>query len=392
MRSSLPLPAVLFGALLFASVASSSISSAPYTAETIVLGASGFEELAGRFEELARSEGGVHAFDILRSATIPPNIDMHLLGHRIGDILYEQEGIEGIALCTDDFRNACSHTMVIGALSDHGESALGAIRDACKRAPGGLGAYTMCYHGLGHGVFAFFDYSMPETIELCGKTGTDDYRQREAVECIGGAVMELSGGGGHDPEAWLRSRAAYIEGDPVAFCLDEMIPENAKEQCFSYLTPELWKMVGIDMGRPDPAQYKYAFALCDAIPSSQQTLRDACYGGFGKEFIPLAADRDIRAVDTLPDEKLRDVVAWCREAGDAAGSAACIEHALHSLFWGGENDPAASLRFCALPDDAALSERCYRVLGENISFYLRGDERARWCSELPEPYMDLCAS
>jgi hypothetical protein len=370
----------------------SSFGAGHVTPLSIVEGTTDFEELATRFEALARERGGAYAFDVLRQAPLPPNIDLHLIGHRIGDILYEQEGTAGIALCTDDFRNACSHSIVVGALTDSGESALPEIREACKRAPGGPGAYTMCYHGLGHGVLAFYEYSMPETATLCMKTGTPEYREHEGIECVGGAVMELSGGGGHDREAWLAARDRYIEEDPLGFCLSDFIPETAKAQCLTYMTPELWKKVGIDMGNPDPRQYPDAFALCARIPLEKSELRYACYGGFGKEFIPLSAARDIRAVDALSDEAYARVLSWCDAAGIEDGVQACTEQALHSIFWGGENDPAASFRFCALVSDAANARQCYETLGRNIAQYLRGDSATRWCAQLPEYARALCSS
>ncbi len=363
---------------------------ASYDATTIAEGVQSFDELADRFELVAQEKGGVYAFNLLREARLPPNIDMHLLGHRIGDEMYKQEGIEGIALCTDEFRNACSHTMVIGALTDHGEAALPMIRDACKRAPGGPGAYTMCYHGLGHGVFAYYGYSIPETVAMCEKTGTEEYRNREATECIGGAVMELSGGGGHDRELWLDARAAYIEEDPVAFCLSDEMPDFAKSQCLTYITPELWAQVGIDMGEPDPRQYVDAFALC--APIRNQELRTTCYGAFGKEFVPLAANRDIRLVDKLPDEKYQDVILWCGYANVAEGIDACLSQAVFSLFWGGENDPEASFRFCALVTDPGRATACYRTLGDNIRYYIRDDRRSALCGRLPSYAQEACAT
>ncbi len=383
----IPVPFIVFLGLLVWSATQTGVSA---TAQNIGEGVKNFDDLAERFETLAEEQGGVYAFTVLREAKLPPNIDLHLLGHKIGDVMYKQEGIDGIALCTDEFRNACSHTMVIGALTEFGESALPQIREACKRAPGGPGAYTMCYHGLGHGVFAFYEYSMPETVAMCKKTGTEEYREREAIECVGGAVMELSGGGGHDRETWLLARAKYIESDPVGFCLGDEVPANTKSQCLTYITPELWKRVGIDMGNPNPVQYKDAFALCDRIPRTQPELRHTCYSGFGKEFVPLAANRDIRAVESLSAEKMRDVVTWCGYAGSYEGTSACVEQAVYSLFWGGENDPQASFRFCSVIEDAKVAEHCYRTIAQNIHHYVHTPQRGELCSALPSYAQDMC--
>jgi hypothetical protein len=187
--------------------------------------------------------------------------------------------------CTPEFRNACSHSVVIGALDEYGHSSstMQLIDEACRKAPGGSGAYTMCYHGLGHGIFAYFDYSLPETVDLCRTTGTLEYGYRQYVECVGGAVMELmGGGGGHDPASWTRARATYLTDDPLSPCLDDLIPEEAKDVCLSYLTPRLWELAGISLGLPEPDLFGRAFSFCERIPGTKGELRDSCFGGFGK--------------------------------------------------------------------------------------------------------------
>lgn len=362
-------------------------------AATIANGSSSFEDLAGRFETLAHEKGGVYAFDVLKHAAIPPNTDMHLLAHRVGDILYKQKGIDGIQYCTQDFRNACSHTIVVGALADFGESALPQIKAACQKAPGGPGAYTMCYHGLGHGVLAYYGYSIPETVALCNKTGTKEYNFRESIECIGGAVMELQGGGGHDRDAWLLAQKKYLgsKSKPLALCLGPLVPEAAKAQCITYLTAELLKAAGMDMGNPDPAFYAKAFALCKTVPLAQADLRNVCYGSFGKEFVAIAASRDIRRVDALADEKYETIVDWCMLAEPLSGKKACVKDVVVSLFWGGENDPAASFRVCSLAKEDSVRASCYEGLAKNISQYVREPSaRTELCNKLPEHARHLC--
>ena len=351
-----------------------------------------FQDLEERFEKIANEKGAVYAFEVLKRAQLPPNTDLHLLGHVVGDILYTQKGVDGIADCTQDFRNACSHSIVIGALNEFGgEPALQLIRDACRAAPGGAGAYTMCYHGLGHGVFAFFGYSFPETVALCNDTGTAEYHDREAVECIGGAVMELAGGGGHDRDAWLEARERYLD-DPIGLCLSDDIPENAKGQCLTYLTSELWKKVGIDLGSPDPELFDDAFALCDVIPSSRPELRYSCYGGFGKEFVPLALARDIREIGRFAERETAIVEDWCSRAEAVDGRRSCIRQAVQSLFWGGENDSAITFRFCSLIQSEPLQDTCYQELDSAIHAYIREPERHdSLCAQVPSSFREECA-
>jgi hypothetical protein len=363
-------------------------------AASIARDAKDFKELSDRFVALADTKGAEYAFTVLSRANLPPNTDLHLLGHVVGDELYKQRGVDGIGICTQDFRNACSHSIVIGALNEFGgEPALALIRDACKKAPGGSGAYTMCYHGLGHGIFAFYGYDLEPTIALCKQAGTEEYHKREYIECVGGAVMELMGGGGHDRELWLTSRARYLRNSvPLSPCISEVIPEDARALCLVYLTPRLWELAGIDLGRPDPSLFPKAFAMCDTIPHSKRELRDACFGGFGKEFIPLAGARDIRGVDRFSDDAYAQAIEWCGSAPSEDGRAACISEALSSIFWGGENDPEASFRFCALVKEEGMQSACYGSLARNIRSYSEGPARDVLCVRIPEAERLVCES
>ena len=247
----------------------------------------------------------------------------------------------------------------------------------------------MCYHGLGHGIFAFYSYSFPETVELCGKTGTPEYRNREATECVGGAVMELSGGGGHDREAWNVAREKYLN-DTVGLCMGPYIPDDTKSQCLTYITRELWRVAGIDLGKPQPELFEKAFALCDVIPRSESALRKSCYGGFGKEFVPLALGRDIREIAKFGDRETETVEKWCASAPLQDARVACMEQAVQSLFWGGENDPNITFRFCAYLQDGDLQTACYKELAVAIDSYTFDDRKSILCAQVPAQFQNRC--
>jgi hypothetical protein len=363
----------------------------PYhEAQTIGRGNPNFSELSGRFAKLAEEKGGVYAFSVLKLAELPQGADIHLLGHAIGDILYKQKGIAGIADCTQDFRNACSHTIVIGALNDFGAQALPKIREACKAAPGGSGAYTMCYHGLGHGVLAYFGFDLSKTVAFCKQVGTAAYRNREYTECVGGAIMELADGGGHDRDLWLAARKKYFTSDPVSPCMSTVIPTEAKPACLEYLTPQLWTTAGIDLGHPNPALFPVAFQKCEAIPNGPDGFRNDCYASFGKEFVTLAGARDVRNVANYSNEEFKLAIRWCASAPESDARTACIGEAVNSVFWGGENDPQGSFRFCSLVEDGYMQGACYQSLAVNIRQYL--PSRSDLCQALPLPYLAACSS
>lgn len=360
-------------------------------AATIGEGGPSFQELSDRFTALAEKKGGVYAFDVLKVAKLPSGTDLHLMGHVVGDVLYRQQGVNGIKGCTQDFRNACSHAIVIGTLNEFGTGpdTIAKIRAACKLAPGGPGAYTMCFHGLGHGVFAYFQYDIPKAVAFCEKLGTPEYDDQEFTQCVGGMIMELIDGGGHDHNDWVTAQGKYLDPkDPLAPCDTSLIPAEAKSFCYIYLTPHLFQAAGSHLDSPDPATFAKAFSFCDAIVDKD--LRDVCWSSFGKEFIPLAGARDIRAVDQYPDSSYQQAIDWCMMAPNTEAQSQCVSQALASVYWGGENDPEASFRFCGLVQSGSVQDFCYEELGKNIASYESGQKRTDLCEQLPQVDVQSC--
>jgi len=356
-----------------------------------------FKELSDYFQKLSVEKGAVYAFEVLKKASFQGEIDLHLLGHVVGDELYKQKSIEGISDCTNDFRNACSHSIVVGTLLEHGEGAISRINEACQKAPGGKGAYTMCFHGLGHGILAFYNYELPPTIELCKKTGTKEYGNREYVECGGGAIMEMVGGGFHDKIAWEEGRKKYFTtDDPLSPCSSNFMPQETRSICYIYITPRLWEAVGADSGHPTSSDFAKAFPLCEKITTGKEN-KNACYEGFGKEFIGLANSRDIRleALAQLDSKAFQKIYDWCSLTPYKEAGTLCLISTLNSLYWGGENKSDISINFCETvsTNDNTQGEACFNRLTENVSFYISNrNYKKNFCNTLPKEYQSSCFS
>lgn len=336
------------------------------------------EDLKTYFIDLAKNKGAEYAFTVLKLASLPSNTDTHLLAHGIGDVLYEQKGADGILICNEDFRNACSHSIVIGLFNSKGKEALLDIDSVCKKAPGGKGAYGMCYHGLGHGILAFEGYDKQKALLTCASL-------KEPGQCIGGLVMELISGGFHDRQLWQEQRQKYLIKDrPTSFCEDANMPEEGKKFCFSYLTPFLVESVGATLGRASDETLKRAFVICE---KADPKYRFDCYGGFGKEFTVLAKERDVRDM-TMSEEQLIKIHNWCRLAPEE-GVKACISQALSSLYWGGESSSVNSINFCNLVSD--LKDYCFSDLIDQVGFYVSDLSKKRaFCQEIPVSYREDC--
>ncbi len=353
-----------------------------------------FKDLSDYFQDLANKKGARHAFEVLRLAPLSPNIDMHLLGHAVGDILYKQEGLNGIKICNNDFRNACSHSIVTGLFFNKGEAALPEIAEACRQAPGGSGAYTMCFHGLGHGILAAVGYDMAKAAADCNKTGTANYNYNEAPQCIGGMVMEIIGGGGHNRDLWAAQRKKYLKKEnPLGLCSNSFISDQAHFMCYIYITPYLFEAVEANRGSPTADDFKKSFPLCNKININDKADRDACYGGFGKEFVGLVQSRDIRqsTIENISNEQLIQIYEWCKLADNKEGAASCIISAANSLYWGGENNPGAAIRYCGLIADTYFQTSCYLNLIGAAAFYIKNpDYLESFCKQLPSSYLNDC--
>lgn len=121
------------------------------------------------------------------SAELLPIGTQHLAGHIIGDVIYEQEGVSGIAICDSSFGFACFHGLFTIALVTDGVDVVKEIDKECVERFGPLG--TGCTHGIGHGVLEFFGYDrLDEALAMCENTT----QLVSILGCTSGVFMEYN--------------------------------------------------------------------------------------------------------------------------------------------------------------------------------------------------------
>ena len=338
--------------------------------------------------EMSNNKGALYAYDLLRFTRLGPNLDLHLLGHVVGDELYKQKGLDGMAHCTNDFRNACSHSIVVGALLENGLEVFDTVNDVCRQSPGGSGAYTMCFHGFGHGVLAYTEYNMEKMVELCLLTGTNEYGQNEAHQCIGGAVMEMKDGI-HDKELWAPQKNKFVDAEnPLSLCRADYMPPGAKHFCYVYITPYLFDAIGGHGTRPTPDIFADSMKLCEV--ETEERYRRVCYAGFGKEYITLAKDLNIQAMNDLNSDEITKVDSWCNLAPHDYGALECKLEVVNSLYWGGENDFRAPVKYCS-EISAKDRDPCFDRLYTNILSYRHTPElKQEICATVPPLLQSGC--
>lgn len=382
---------VLINVVLFFLWVNLESSKKNYSEVAQLSGSEDFIELKNYFTNLAKEKGAPYAYEILKRVEVKPGTDMHLLGHIVGEILYQQKGAAGMRYCTQDFRNACSHTIVVGLFSEKGIESLPDIVASCKNAPGGKGAYNMCFHGLGHGVLAYEGYRLDKAVEVCAKINKSGKNTAEFPECVGGTIMEIISGGDHDRELWGPKNKEYMgKPDPLYPCNADIIPHEAKRMCYSYLTPHLFVAAGASLASPTEEHFKKAFTFCESIKSDDPN-RLVCFAGFGKEFVVLAKSRDIRNINLLTGTELSKIEKWCNLASADDGIIACEMSALDSMYWGGENDVKPAISFCNLLKNSSQNDACFLHLIGVVNYFSTNNESfLSFCEKIPSTFQKTC--
>jgi hypothetical protein len=346
-----------------------------------------FAETGEYMEQLARDKGGVYAFEVLKNGELPLGMDTHLLGHFVGDIMYEQEGIEGMRYCDEAVGYACAHSVVINALIKDGPGVFEVINDVCASIDI-AGSYAMCFHGFGHGVLAYTEFNLPDAIELCGRVGTEEHWYYEEEECLGGVVMEMRGGI-HDPDLWEVNGKQYLDPEnPLAMCQADYMPPEYREMCYMYITPFIFDHES-PADIPPPSVYDAAMAWCEQAETAGE--RYYCYAGFGKEYVGFALGRDIRYLNDITPIQVNQVYDWCGDAVGEAAIEACAEVALYSVYRSGSIGYDGALTFCAYAPSPALADRCYyRLFQVAHQFHGSGSYEYDLCTAVPTAREQQC--
>src|SRR5258708_14400535 len=93
----------------------------------------------------------------------------------------------------------------------------------------------------------------------------------------------------------------------------------------------------------------------------------------------------------MTPEQLSKIDQWCQLAHDRDGTAACIEAAVDSLYWGGENDRHVSINFCNVIQKKDFQNVCFTNLIGTVGLYISDPVyKKSFCQELPKEYQPKC--
>ncbi|OHA03346.1 MAG: hypothetical protein A3J58_01245 [Candidatus Sungbacteria bacterium RIFCSPHIGHO2_02_FULL_52_23] len=136
-------------------------------------------------ERIASEKGIKEAQAMIRAAYPDEQNADHELGHRIGEMAFQQSGFDGLAYCDASLAFGCFHGVAFAAVKKYGlrDDIAQKFWDGCQRqtTPGN------CLHGLGHAITVVKNYNLIPAFEECERILTSD---NDRFWCYDGVVME----------------------------------------------------------------------------------------------------------------------------------------------------------------------------------------------------------
>lgn len=213
----------------------------------------------------------------------------HYAAHVFGPLIYDRDGVKGVAVCDQTFAFGCYHSFFGRAISEKGLSIIPDLDRACLSKFGPLG--TGCQHGLGHGLMEYFGRDqLLEALQACRLTT----QLNPLFGCTSGVFME------YNVPIIIGTDNTYTEfrklnpTDPYEPC--DKIPSNFQKSCY-YEMGQWWDKVY-------QGDYSKLGQLCQSVANSD--YRDSCYFGVGNVSAP-SSNYEILATiskcQQMPDPK-----------------------------------------------------------------------------------------
>jgi hypothetical protein len=173
------------------------------------------------YEEFAESVKG------LREET------QHDFVHIFGSVLYEEEGLKGLAVCDSRFFYGCFHEFVGRATQEEGLTSAQKLNDICVDGFTG-DEMQSCQHGIGHGIQTLYGYTQEDLNKALEECDNLSYNNILGGGCYGGIFMEFN------LRTMLSNEGRVRESENFLSPCDE-IDSKYQEACI-YWQPQWWRM------------------------------------------------------------------------------------------------------------------------------------------------------
>lgn len=225
-----------------------------------------------------------------------------------------------------------------------------------------------CFHGIGHGLTAWSDYEIPESLRNC------DLLPEGQGSCHSGVFMENVVGALALDDA--KNNAVDLKDKHVSKYLsaDLLYPCNAVEEkyqgtCYFFQTSRMMQIVGPDFAK--------IATTCDTIPENYKHL---CFMSMGRDS------------SGYHQQDIQSTQKECARVTNKDNRIKCLTGAEEDLFWDPQGQDTA-LRFCALLTDHDEKKGCYETIFARAPQVLLSKEaREVFCEKSENTYQNLCRS
>ncbi|MEX0877512.1 MAG: hypothetical protein WDZ40_01455 [Candidatus Spechtbacterales bacterium] len=189
----------------------------------------------------------------------------HNVAHIMGELLYEKEGLNGLAVCDESFAFGCYHSFFIKAMADQGVGVVKDLDEICiTEYPGNA---TGCQHGIGHGILISLGHqNLVEALEVCKLTFQPD----PLFGCTAGVFMEYNYPVVFSPGV-AKTTLRKIDPNNYNFPCNTIVPSEFRSSCYFEITAYWVQIFNND--------FKKIGRLCQELNASIE--KEACYLGVG---------------------------------------------------------------------------------------------------------------
>ena len=318
----------------------------------------------GELEEFIEEFGPSNALMVLKAIEIETNGDCHNRAHEAGRVAYELFGPAAFALASHECQSGGFHGATEALFASRGTANL--AEDVAALCSGAANPFIrhQCLHGIGHGIMAWSNYELHQSLELCDSVPVSLDQQ----SCYSGVFMEnvvggLSGLMGHTTE-YLRPE------DPVYPC--DVVADKYQADCYFYQTSHMLRVLDYDLAA--------VARICAEAPTGSV---HHCFGSYGRDAASFAHNDPATSIE------------YCRYAPTVDQDAACTRGAVQNGFWEKTGAPRA-VQYCALLDDDPAShpvirEVCYQtIITRARDVFEATAEHEEFCSWLPTARQAEC--
>ncbi len=291
-----------------------------------------------------------------------PEVDCHQRVHKIGRTYYELNGNKAFTIMNSECQSGFTHGATEAFFREHGTANLaGSLATICNNDASAFFDHQ-CFHGIGHGLMAFNDYDLPESLRGC------DLLPRGLESCYSGVFMENVVGAIGIDEAKRRGDNQYhvsswLSKDPHYPC--NAVEEKYRSTCYFFQSSRMFQL---NMDAAAVAQ------TCDGV---EQRYHLQCFASMG---------RDVGSRNPGLNANIeRD----CSFPKLTANQVYCIHGAAENIFW----EPAEqteAVELCTSLVRRDFKQQCYSSLASRSQELLGTYERISFCGSFEPSYRSIC--